>query len=212
VRTYETSQTTPGVYTFDTFFATALSILEQNIGIVAANVLPMGPLFSRRQRAAIRAESQLAHHRPHTGGSNRSSIMIIEGPRKTSYEGSSIRDNNNYNNHSRRASVDGSVASMSRGKGAGGGPITMGGSNGARYINNKRDSTAWPMGIIKTVEVEVVEEDLADIERAGMLGTLGLDGGRISRMSALSVEQDWAALLKSGPTPPGSRGPSRMGF
>ncbi len=173
VRTYETSQTIPGVYTFDTFFATALAVLEQNVGIVAANVLPMGPLFSRRQRAAIRAESRMDRL---PGASNRSSVkrtsmLIIEGPRKVGFE----------DTESSRGIMD---------------------SDNKSIAESVHSSDGWPRGIIKTVEVEVVEEDIADFERAGD------GGGRGSRMSTLSIERDWAAILRT--TPPGSRGPSRL--
>ncbi|TPX11876.1 uncharacterized protein E0L32_007374 [Thyridium curvatum] len=184
VRTYEISKTTqPPVYTYDTFCATVLAILEQNFGIVAANVLPMGPLFSRRRPRINRAPSRvsgISNRSGHVGwvSSNdsttnlkRSSALVIEGPRRASFETSA----------SNRSHLDVDSRSLR---------------------DSWNVSDGWPRGIIKTVEVEVIEEDLADIEMA--------PGGRSSRISTLTVEHDWEAMLRAGPTPIPSRGPSRQ--
>ena len=59
VRTAETSQTVYGVYTFDTFSATLLSILEQAVGIISANVLPIASfIWARREMKATQRDEQ----------------------------------------------------------------------------------------------------------------------------------------------------------
>lgn len=52
------------------------------------------------------------------------------------------------------------------------------------------DMEAWPKGIIKTVSVEVVEEDNPDIPQ----------GAKVSTVSDINIEQDWEAMLRAGPT------------
>jgi len=173
-----------------------------NVGIVAANVLPLGPLFSSRQRAAIRAEgrakagnqhklrpaTELGKYRSSSRASSRShdnnSVLIIEGPRNGSSDSgrdgaSSLRALVPHDNSDAK-SVAESYMSVPEG--------------------------AWPRGIIKTVEVEVTEEDIADVERGerGMMGGGGRvpeNGRSASRLSVASAE-DWAQVLRNGPTPP----------
>lgn len=299
VRTYEISQTVPGIYTFDTFFATILSILEQNVGIVAANVLPMGSLFWKRQAAtrmdrrgrtnanantnaasrngpegnrqqnpfesgaasvhstATRreefdfddTESDLGESglsRPGTSHSSikRSSMLIIEGPRERDYDERRNRGERNQTQNTRtrstkvakhsdtplRTILNRSASLMSRtGRDRrstdGTKPTGDEDPNGANF---------WPRGIIKTVEVEVVEEDIATLDQqlpqhrrlpsnaSGVVVTSNPSNDRnhghghnrsMSRHSRMDSDNDWAALLRgAAPTPPpGSRGPSRQG-
>ena len=60
---------------------------------------------------------------------------------------------------------------------------------GGRGVRDSYDPEAWPKGIIKTVSVEVVEEDNPDIP----------EGAKIVTVSDVNVEQDWEAMLRAGP-------------
>ncbi|CAK7197510.1 hypothetical protein SEUCBS139899_000157 [Sporothrix eucalyptigena] len=299
VRTYETSQTVPGVYTFDTFFATVLSILEQNVGIVAANVLPMGSLFWKRQAAATRGmdrrgrtnvnaarngnaprndqqnpfesgavsvhsttnrgdeeydlddtesdlgESGVAHPDSSRSSIKRSSMLIIEGPREVDYEesvrstrGERTATRTTMSKHTKstktkhadtplRTILNRSASLMSR---SGREQHRSGGDGVSDGTDADLTGSAWPRGIIKTVEVEVVEEDIASVlpaahlqqqnhrrlpsNASGVIITSDAThhhGRSMSRHSRMDSDNDWAALLRAGPTPPGSRGPSRQG-
>ncbi|KAL1877601.1 hypothetical protein VTK73DRAFT_8510 [Phialemonium thermophilum] len=242
-RTYETSQTGGlSVYTYDTFVASLLGILEQNAGIVAANMLPMGPLFSRRARraAGIRAKtpstgtgnssrsltgnfsrvssraassrhSRRSDHSRSTSShsrasrhskavssrssdldSKRNSTLVIEGPRRVSFDTSAINV---------LAGGAAGVAAMTAGSGA----VTMNNTRerliedyelegrSVRYSTDSFgtdvDPADWPNGIIKTVSVEVVEEENPDIP----------EGVAVSRLSEVTIEQDWETMLRTGP-------------
>jgi len=247
VRTYEVSQTTRSVYSFDSFFSTVLAILEQNVGIVAANVLPLGPLFSRRQRAEARAESRAAGSMASGRRSARDSLktpslLIIQGTGKDSFDEAASsrpiidsRGSDRAPSRQQQQQQHGRGGSGSRAGSRQGDYQHRAGTRGSRDMGSRQSNRAhqrdhhhrrgssdlsslgggggggasdWPRGIIKTVEVEVVEEDLADINRAHLLPERGA-----SRMSAFSFDQDWANMLRLGPsgTPePGSRGPSRQ--
>ena len=54
-----------------------------------------------------------------------------------------------------------------------------------------RSTEAWPRGIIKTVSVEVVEEDNPDIRREGPEKSRNSNGS--------GMEQDWETMLRGGP-------------
>ncbi|KAK3941746.1 hypothetical protein QBC46DRAFT_310871 [Diplogelasinospora grovesii] len=199
VRTAETSQVGGmiSVYTFHTFCASLMAILEQNFGLIAANVLTLGPLFSPASSRASRTKGKTPSRtgstrtitRVSSSGSNRSSSfidlkrttnLIIEGPRRQSLEGDEIEEA--YDHY---------------------------------------DLEAWPRGIIKTVSVEVIEEVNPDhvptdnknrgvtpIPPPPPAVRLGSKRGRpavvvvdeAARESGASgVEQDWEAMLRAGP-------------
>ncbi|OAA57526.1 hypothetical protein SPI_07185 [Niveomyces insectorum RCEF 264] len=291
VRTYETSQTVPGVFTFDAFFATVLSILEQNVGIVAANVLPLGSLFwvqaEGRTHAARSGRGRGVRHgdgdgdggrqnpfesdaasivSSRRGGGNhdeesghyygdrrrdrssssrssvkRSSMLIIEGPREANF----VDDADDGTKHGGNDTVLRSLPPAARNA------STRRSMRDSLHNSGRRRSledamaaeSFWPRGIIKTVEVEVVEEDVADVmpqhsrvpssasniamggggggggqgsrhgSRHGSRTNNGISvtDGQASRHSRYGSDSDWATLLRSGPTPPASRGPSRQG-
>ncbi|CAK7233400.1 hypothetical protein SCUCBS95973_008582 [Sporothrix curviconia] len=317
VRAYETSQTVPGVYTFDSFFATVLSILEQNVGIIAANVLPMGSLFWKRQQADAterrrqqqqqqqeqeqqnpfesgavsvhsgdgdgdddeygydlgepgrgrgrrRSDSQSSYH----SSIKQSPMLIIQGPRENGYNDDENYDENDGNsgpNRRRGGKLDGrtlapraikptwstkptkptkakqrlvdmplrTILSRSALLLSRSGRDQNGGGDSMTTTESGDGLSAWPRGIIKTVEVEVVEEDIASVLPAAHLSSashhrlpsnasgvvITSDGNQsnhnhsrsISRHSRMDSDNDWVALLRAGPTPPGSRGPSRQG-
>lgn len=56
------------------------------------------------------------------------------------------------------------------------------------------DPEAWRRGIVKTVSVEIVEEDNPDAEVPK-----GTAGGAISGKKEAGVEQDWETILRGGP-------------
>jgi hypothetical protein len=194
-RTYETSQVGGlSIYTFDTFCAEILAVFEQNLGIVAANILPAGAFFSRgvrrdahllRNKSPSRAGSSMTITRVSSRASSRrggisstrsslldpkrSTTLIIEGPRRISYDtteeaGIAIRE---YEMETR------SVRSLRDSYG---------------------DPEAWPKGIIKTVSVEVIEEDNPDVQMPKATA-----GGPMTRISDTSMEQDWETILRGGP-------------
>ena len=99
----------------------------------------------------------------------RSTTLVIEGPRKDSYDTSS-REVREYEMEAR------SIRSVRDSYGGGGGP------------------DAWPKGIIKTVSVEVVEEDNPDLQVPKATA-----GGAMARTSDISMEQDWETMLRGGP-------------
>ncbi|OIW27156.1 hypothetical protein CONLIGDRAFT_415583 [Coniochaeta ligniaria NRRL 30616] len=199
-RTFETSQVGGlSIYTSATSCAEILAVFEQNIGIVAANVLPMGAFFSRssfrkeitlRVKTPSRAESSRTITRVSSSrasssrrgagemSSVRSSLaadpkrspttLIIEGPRRISYDTS--RE---------------------------GGAVVREYELEARSIRDSYGADAWPRGIIKTVSVEVVEEDNPDLQGVKKASA----GGEASRNSDISMEQDWETMLRGGPAP-----------
>ncbi len=231
------------IYTFNTFCAQVLAVygcispkmalralltrlrdsLEQNVGIVAANVLPMGPLFSRRARQMSRPTrrapiTRRIMTRPTSRGSSRpgtsrsssskrssfidlkrSTTLIIEGPRRVSFDMTDMRDD----------------------------------MYGLQTLDEDRRSIrdlelgpkAWPNGIIKTVSVEVIEEVNPDHNPRGMhshtasKNSIGSgshprhgepraqpgrkpsrrERGHSAKGSEVSIEQDWETMLRQGP-------------
>ncbi|KAI0015813.1 hypothetical protein F4780DRAFT_44112 [Xylariomycetidae sp. FL0641] len=153
--------------------ATILAVLEQNLGIVSANILPIASLSSKNIRPISEALSQAASARDTDTASilskkpgqmkrrqSTGSTFLIEGPQRASYDGGA-------------SSV---MLDLSEGSGSGG-------AVGGRRVGTPE---AFPMGIIKTVSVEVVKEDAVDVERGMDLS----EDGRVSR------QQDWDSYLR----------------
>jgi len=160
-------------YTSHTFYASLMANLEQNLGLIAANILTFGPLFSAEARKHItsgsrkapsragstrpitRASSRASSRRAASRASNRSDTdidlkptsFIIEGPRRDSFEqGSSRASSRNGRNFIDDADED-----------------DYDDRRGRNYHRREQsidevDIEAWPRGIIKTVSVEVIEE------------------------------------------------------
>ncbi|KAK3371784.1 hypothetical protein B0T24DRAFT_721805 [Lasiosphaeria ovina] len=198
VKTAESAQLSGvTVYTSHNFIASLMANLEQNLGLMAANVLTLGPLFSAHARhlpgssssidpsraGSTRSLSRASSYRTASRGtgSKRSSIidlkrtthLIIEGPRLD--KGGSRNDEYDLGD-GRRGSID------------------------------ELDVEAWPRGIIKTVSVEVFEEPNPDHVPAGpgpqRPPTAAARSGVAStdRVSdASGIEQDWEAMLRNGP-------------
>ncbi|TLD25424.1 hypothetical protein PspLS_06227 [Pyricularia sp. CBS 133598] len=212
VQTYETSNIPmqSGIYTYSNFLSTLFSIFEQNIGIVAANFLHVGPLFSRRQRQlASRTDSVHdpfkqgrsggASHSSGDSGSMRSAGPLgrlngLAGASKSTLAGGGGAQGRDDSfemgigrTGSTRSVVRGGVgrsASRSSNKSGGG----DGGTNEAGQDSAGVGGGQWPQGIIiKTVEVEVtVEESSREVDA----------GNTPSRQSA---ENDWDRMLRDGP-------------
>ena len=136
----------------------------------------MGPLFSSRARRLDRSPRLLSRSASNVARSvrystddssslsinmKRSSALVIEGPRRVSFD-----ERNGGGIGTQDLEAD---RTPSRG--------------------SNRSSTEWPKGIIKTVSVHVVEEDITDYERELAA----------SRASGRTVEMDWEAMLRGGP-------------
>lgn len=224
-QTYEYSRVPmqSGVFTYAHFLSTLLAILEQNIAIVAANVLPLGPLLSRlRPTSRGRGPSSLFSKRSNSGstsaGSSRSYwprkrsgtgntdvdgrpapagrfaqlqdspstvTLVIEGPQRESYELSSPP---------RPAPAATTSKSL-------GGLLTR--SDSRQSSRSARGggaaADAWPKGIIKTVEVQVVEEDIADIERADQAMSAAATAANEPE------ENEWDRAMRNSPSRLGNR-------
>ncbi|KAI3317017.1 hypothetical protein HD806DRAFT_397665 [Xylariaceae sp. AK1471] len=144
---------------------TILAVLEQNLNIISANILPISSLCSKNIRPISQALNDAASareidatsmiskrsqaSRAERRRSESSTNMIIEGPPQ-------------------RASFESSSSSAHETAGAG--------------------VEVWPLGIIKTVSVEVVEEDAANF------GNRDVERGN-SRMST-GGQQDWDSYLR----------------
>ncbi|KAI1341861.1 hypothetical protein F5Y15DRAFT_349424 [Xylariaceae sp. FL0016] len=159
VRTYNISLIRPENPYMFMIISNVLAVLEQNLNIVSANILPIASLCSKSIRPISQALSDAAGARDTDAASilskrskmsktsrpvSNGSTFLIEGPQRESYDASSINNDT------------GVVAE------------------------------SWPMGIIKTVSVEVRKEDAVDVER-------GMD---ISEGRRMSGQQDWDSYLK----------------
>lgn len=219
-QTYEYSQipTQSGIFTHAHFVSSLLAILEQNTAIVAANVLPIGPLLSR-MRPSGRGPSSLFSKRRNSGstsaGSSRSHwprklsgagstdadgrpapagrftqlndspstvTLVIEGPQREGYELSS-------------PARPAAAASKSLG-----GLLTRSDSRRSNRSVKAGAAEEWPKGIMKTVEVQVVEEDISDVERAdqAMLGSA-------ASATRESDENEWDRAMRDSPSRLGNR-------
>lgn len=211
IQTYETSNIPmqTGIYTYSNFLSTLFSIFEQNIGIVAANFLHVGPLFSRRQRQlASRTDSVHdpfkqgrsggASHSSGDSGSVRSAGPLgrlngLAGTSKSTLAGSGVQGRDSFEmgigrTGSTRSVVRGGVgrsASRSSNKsGSGDSGADEAGQDAAAGVGGGQ----WPQGIIiKTVEVEVtVEENSRELDKS-------------NTPSKQSGENDWDRMLRDGP-------------
>ena len=187
----------------------------------------MGPLFSRRARQMSRAQTpgadstrimtrsvSRASSRPGTSHGSRmdssrstsskrssfidlkrSTTLIIEGPRRVSFDMTDMRDD---------------IYSLERMD-----------EDGRSIRETELDPKTWPNGIIKTVSVEVVEEENPDhhphgshshsasknsigsgSNRAGTSSRAGSRAGirsHSAKGSEVSIEQDWETMLRQGP-------------
>ncbi|KAK4204680.1 hypothetical protein QBC40DRAFT_261314 [Triangularia verruculosa] len=178
VRTARTAQTSGlGVYTLDHSYASLMATLEQNLGLIAANVLAFGTLFTSRrgsrQRNLYQSSSSTGTSRSRRTGKSslsRGGSITRNITRASSRASShkSLNSNREEGGHGHKR--QGHSASVS----------TLGSfhpdNSHDRYPHDDSHSSDdegtyfegeeidlesgnwWPKGIIKTVSVEVVEE------------------------------------------------------
>ncbi|KAI6366965.1 hypothetical protein MCOR25_005016 [Pyricularia grisea] len=212
VQTYETSNIPmqTGIYTYSNFLSTLFSLFEQNIGIVAANFLHVGPLFSRRQRQlASRTDSVHdpfkqgrsgggASHSSGDSGSVRSTgplgrLSGLAGASKSTLGGGLQRSDSFEmglgRSGSTRSVIRGGVGRSSSRRSNRSGTGDAGADDAAQDAAAAVGGGQWPQGIIiKTVEVEVtVEESTREVDTSNMPTTP-------------SAEHDWDRMLRDGPS------------
>ncbi|KAK4166233.1 hypothetical protein QBC43DRAFT_21986 [Cladorrhinum sp. PSN259] len=236
VRTAQTSQTSGvSIYTLHYFHVSLMANLEQNFGLISANVLALGPLFarsrfrsnntvasssSRRSNKRFRTAPGTSHSLSRAGssrsiarttesshrrtlededdtGSKRSSNIIIQGGRGTpdGYFDTSPRRRSSF------ASFDSELMI------------------GDDYDQDDVDlEAAWPKGIIKTVSVEVITEEIINthnpdhdyhdqgLEGHGLVGrSLSSSAGRSNNISNNNKMLKRSSTVITVP-PPVSRG------
>ncbi|KAK3986634.1 hypothetical protein QBC44DRAFT_402039 [Cladorrhinum sp. PSN332] len=198
VRTAQTSQTSGvSIYTLHYFYVSLMANLEQNFGLISANVLALGPLFSSRSRSRSRANnnnnasasSSSSRRSKRSGGPQQSlsrsgsSTSIVR--RTPSNRSVSNDDDNRDGTNSKRSSnliIQGSMMdSPDRRRSQ---RDSFASFDSELMIDEEEeddmDLEAWPKGIIiKTVSVEVVTEQvlLTDRQAAVGGGGEGVEGG-----------------------------------
>ncbi|KAI1330670.1 hypothetical protein F5Y16DRAFT_396162 [Xylariaceae sp. FL0255] len=177
-------------FTFEVI-ATIFAILEQNLNIISANILPISALFTKTIRPLSQTINDAASARNEGGGGGGSAM---------SNKNDRARDGSRATLHRRHSSVEGGSLIFIEG-GAMGSRLSLEsrsappsvheiitGGLGEGRGRGGRVEDVWPLGILKTVSVEVVEEDAAQFE-AGM----DLGEGRGGRASA---QEDWDRYLR----------------
>ncbi|KAI1851756.1 hypothetical protein JX265_010990 [Neoarthrinium moseri] len=156
VRTYNISLTSSNEQFQFQVLCTIMAVLEQNLGILSANMLPIASLFSKHIRPISQAISEAA----------------------------SARDDSDAASILSRTSKASKMSKLSRRKSNGSNFIIEGPQRDSYDTHSLRDFEgveSWPMGIIKTVSVQVTEEDAPDAHR-------GMDISEIKRSES---RQDW---------------------
>ncbi|KAK4173541.1 hypothetical protein QBC36DRAFT_303564 [Triangularia setosa] len=223
VRTARTAQTSGlGVYTLGHSYASLMATLEQNLGLVAANILTFGTLFTSRRRLQQRNPYRSS---PSSPGTSRSRSSRKTGKPPLSRGGSITRS---ITRASSRASSRNSLHSNPTGESVQGhqrqGHSASVSSLGSFRPHNPNDNAHdkypaagddddddrrssddedahfkggggeetdlesgnwWPRGIIKTVSVEVVVEEVnVDYYVPGSQDNNETDGGESSTLAA----------------------------
>ncbi|KAI0911375.1 hypothetical protein F4823DRAFT_309659 [Ustulina deusta] len=137
---------------------TILAVLEQNLNIISANILPIVSLFSK----SIRLMSQALNDAPDSGGVDTPSVLSKRSQRRKG-EGWRSQGSDVMVERAQRTSAE-SVSS----------------------ISDAVVADAWPLAIIKTVSVEIVEEDAPNIAQDSDKG-----GSR-----SAGKQQDWDSYLR----------------
>ncbi|KAI1084042.1 hypothetical protein F5B20DRAFT_576982 [Whalleya microplaca] len=152
VRTYNISLIRSGNQLEFQIIATILAVLEQNLGIFAANILPIASLCSKTIRPIGQALTEAESDRDR----DIDAVSISSKGSRKQINGSEVHAEN-----SPRAVGDEGLVHRS------------GGGN-------------WPMGIMKTVSIEVVKENVSGLEH-------GMD---ISQSRRVSSQEDWDRYLQ----------------
>ncbi|KAF3025465.1 hypothetical protein E8E14_002534 [Neopestalotiopsis sp. 37M] len=154
VRTYNISLVTSNESFSYQVICTILAVLVQSLNIIAANIMPIATLFSSRIRPISQALSAAASARE-----NDDAVSILtraSGPSKLSR---ASRRNSTGSKFMLESPSRDSFEEQSIREVAGG-------------------AEAWPMGIIKTVSVEVTQESAPDVERGLTIGELKRSASR----------------------------------
>ncbi|KAI0467856.1 hypothetical protein F4859DRAFT_227078 [Xylaria cf. heliscus] len=138
--------------------ATILVVLEQNLNIISANILPISSLCSKNIRPISQALNDAASSREIDTVS-----ILSKKSQRSRAERRRSEESNTMIQVSQRVS-----------------------SESIPPVNETASADAWPLGIIKTVSVEVVEEDAVNVSQ-------GPDNGD-SR--SVSRQQDWDSYLR----------------
>lgn len=152
VRTYNISLVTSNESFSYQVICTIIAVVEQSFNIIAANIMPIATLFSSRIRPISQALSAAASARE-----NDDAVSILSrasGPSKLS------RRNSTGSKFVLESPSRDSFEVQSIREAVGGG------------------AEAWPMGIIKTVSVEVTQETAPDLERGRTIGELRRSASR----------------------------------
>jgi hypothetical protein len=139
--------------------------LEQNLNIISANVLPLSSLCSKNIRPISQALNDAASAREIDAASMLSKRSQASRAERRRSEAST--DMMIDATHQQRRSFDSSSSST--------------------HETGSRGAETWPMGIIKTVSIKVVEEDAANV------GDPDLERGNGRRISG---QQNWDSYLR----------------
>ncbi|KAI0407780.1 hypothetical protein F4802DRAFT_487222 [Xylaria palmicola] len=125
-----------GSYMFE-IITTVMAVLGQNLNIISANILPISSLFSKNIRPISQALNDAA------------SAREIITP--------SIMSKRSQNSRAERRGSQGSDMAFER--------SLQGSFEDASSVRGAAGAGEWPFGIIKTVSVEVVEEDVTNMPK-----------------------------------------------
>ncbi|RKU47314.1 hypothetical protein DL546_002533 [Coniochaeta pulveracea] len=180
-RIYETSQKGSGsIYSVNTYCAGLLLVLEQNFGLIAGNILPIATLSTRTTNNR-RLRGKTPSHGDSTLSLNRLSSRMSDRRARPASSRTSVLDPN----WSTKLYIEGGSQGSS-------GQPTGQDKDIASWSQETLDTQAWPRGIIKTVTIDVTEEDNPDMQL--------ITQGQSITSSKMSVEQDWEAMLRRGPS------------
>ncbi|KAK4228923.1 hypothetical protein QBC38DRAFT_131840 [Podospora fimiseda] len=224
VKTAQTSQTSGvRVYTVNHFYVSLMANLEQNLGLVSANVLALGPLFSSFTISSSSSSGSLSTQR----STSKRSLQPTAVPLNRS--GSS----RTTHSHHTEIATDSKRSSIQ--------PIHSQRASFASFVSfgselildddediDLEEGGGWPKGIIiKTVSVEVVTERVnqqGGVQQEGESSSSSAGGGlkrsstvitvpppaarkgkekrRMSNVSFAGNIADWEVMLRAGPSSP----------
>ncbi|KAK9779250.1 hypothetical protein SCAR479_03732 [Seiridium cardinale] len=156
VKTYNISLVTSNDEFSYQVICTILAVTEQNLSIIAANILPIASLFSSRIRPISQALSAAASARE-----NDDAVSILSRASRASRASKMSRSSRRNSSSSKFVLESPSGDSFER-----------------LSIRNADGIEVWPMGIIKTVSVEITQESMPDVERALTIGELKRSASR----------------------------------
>lgn len=126
--------------------------LDQNLNIIAANILPISSLCSRHIRPISQALNEAASAREIR---DTTASMISKRSQRSRAEERRRSDGSTSSN----TTAEGRAQQQQRASSESSSSV----NNSTASVREALTVDAWPLGIIKTVSVEVVEEDVADL-------------------------------------------------